>query len=180
MLAWARVCMCGRRCGCGVGACLGAGVGVCVCGCRCLCGCVVVGVGVVCGRVGACVCVGLGAGLFFSKKIHSFSKVQKVCVFSKNVRTLTCCTHIFLLHSLSAHIRTCASKLASKTIDVEALGGEAETRDETDGGEVDDDSDEQVTRLGGDVEIGQKNGGPEVAICQRCEGPRAARPSASS
>ena len=35
------------------------------------------------------------------------------------------------------------------------MGGEAETRDETDGGEVDDDSDEQleeVTRLGGDVE----------------------------
>ena len=38
---------------------------------------------------------------------------------------------------------------------MEAVGGEAETRDETDGGEVDDDSDEQleeVTRLGGDVE----------------------------
>ena len=50
--------------------------------------------------------------------------------------------------------RRCASKLAGKTIDVEAVGGEAETRDETDGGEVDDDSDEQleeVTRLGGDV-----------------------------
>ena len=38
---------------------------------------------------------------------------------------------------------------------MEAVGGEAETRDETDAGEVDDDSDEQleeVTRLGGDVE----------------------------
>ena len=38
---------------------------------------------------------------------------------------------------------------------MEAVGSEAETRDETDGGEVDDDSDEQleeVTRLGCDVE----------------------------
>ena len=38
---------------------------------------------------------------------------------------------------------------------MEAVGGEAETRDETDGGEVHDESDEQlveVTRLGGDVE----------------------------
>ena len=46
--------------------------------------------------------------------------------------------------------RRCASNLAGKTIDVEA-----ETRDETDGGEIDDDSDEQleeVTRLGCDVE----------------------------
>ena len=45
--------------------------------------------------------------------------------------------------------------MAGKTIDAEAVGGEAWTRDETDGGEVDDDSDEQleeVTRLGGDVE----------------------------
>ena len=51
--------------------------------------------------------------------------------------------------------RRCASKLAGKTIDVEVVGGETETRDETDGGEVDDDSDEQldeVTRLGEDVE----------------------------
>ena len=51
--------------------------------------------------------------------------------------------------------RRCATKLAGKTIDVEAVGGEAETRYETDGGEVDDDSDEEleeVTRLGGDEE----------------------------
>ena len=32
--------------------------------------------------------------------------------------------------------RRCASNLAGKTIGVEAVGGEAETRDETDGGEV--------------------------------------------
>ena len=36
----------------------------CACGCWCRRGCVVVGVGVVCGRVVACVCVGVGAAFF--------------------------------------------------------------------------------------------------------------------
>ena len=66
--------------------------------------------------------------------------------------------------------------MAGKTIDVETVGGETETKDETDGGEVDDDSDEQleeVTRLGGDVEKyrPEEDLRSEVAIGQRCEGP---------
>ena len=49
-----------------------------------MCGCVVVGVGVVCGRVGARVCVWVWVRLFFFFKKsfsllhHKFKKVQKV------------------------------------------------------------------------------------------------------
>ena len=47
-------------------ACVGVGVCGCVCvsGCRCMCGCLVVGIGVVCGRMGARVCVGVDGASF--------------------------------------------------------------------------------------------------------------------
>ena len=47
-----RVCVCGWLCGCA---------------CACACACVILGVCVVCGSVGARVCVGLGAAFFFEK-----------------------------------------------------------------------------------------------------------------
>ena len=45
------------------------GVSENVCGCWCLCGCVVVGVGVLCGRVGAFVCV---RGCVFFRNLSFF------------------------------------------------------------------------------------------------------------
>ena len=37
---------------------------LCVSGCRCMCDCLVVGIGVVCGRMGARVCVGVDGASF--------------------------------------------------------------------------------------------------------------------
>ena len=45
---------------------------------------------------------------FFSDRFFRFSCTcsSNYSVYDGSVHTLTCCTHVFLLHSLSAHLRT--------------------------------------------------------------------------
>ena len=60
-----------------------------LCGCRCLCESVVVGVGVVCGRVGTCVCGSVCVFFLHSSSLcqyfKKFEKFQKLNVFKSKL-----------------------------------------------------------------------------------------------